>query len=78
MPALLICLIPAQLGMAAGLLYAARRSMEPIKQRLGFLPQMGRVVRRLKLVTLAAVTFSASLVFLVLSHLLTPPLRRKT
>jgi len=70
-PALLLCLIPAQLGMAAGLLYAARRSKEPIKQRLGFLPQMGRVVGRLKLVTLAAVTFSASLVFLVLSHLLT-------
>ncbi len=69
---LLLSLIPVQLGMTAVVLFAARRSKESIRQRLGLLPQSGRVFGRLKLARIAAFTVSTSLVCLILSRVLIP------
>ena len=40
--ALLLTLPPFQMGMAATVLFAARRSKEPFRQRLGLVPPSGR------------------------------------
>jgi membrane protease YdiL (CAAX protease family) len=71
--ALLLSLIPAQLGMTAVLLVAARRSKESIKQRLGLVPQTGPAFGGFKLATMAAFTVSTALASLILSSLLIKP-----
>jgi membrane protease YdiL (CAAX protease family) len=66
---LLVSLIPFQLGMAVVVLYAARRSKEPLKQRLGLGPQTGRTFGRFKLATMAAFTMSVAYASLIFSSL---------
>src|SRR5947207_4191717 len=53
---LLFSLIPFQFGMAVVVLLAARRSKEPIRERLGLVPQTGRTFGSFKLATMAAFT----------------------
>jgi membrane protease YdiL (CAAX protease family) len=61
LPALLLSLLPCQLGMIAVVLLAARRSKEPFRQRIGFVPPTGRKFSRLSLATMAAFTLSLAL-----------------
>jgi membrane protease YdiL (CAAX protease family) len=70
LPSLLMLLIPFQLGMAVVVLYAARRSKEPVKQRLGLVPQTGRTLGRFKVATLAAFTMSVAYASFIFSSLL--------
>jgi uncharacterized protein len=77
LPMLLLSLVPFQLGMGAGVLFALRRRKQPIKARLGLMPPTGRVFGRLKLAALASFTLSAALLCVILTGLLfnwkTPP-----
>jgi membrane protease YdiL (CAAX protease family) len=59
--------------MAAVALLAAWRSKEPVRERLGLVPQSGRVVGRFKLATLAAFTTSVAYATLVFSALFMGP-----
>jgi uncharacterized protein len=70
---MLLALIPFQLGMAVVVLYAAWRSKEPFKQRLGLLPQSGRTFGRLKLTTMAGFTLSVAMASLIFSSLFLGP-----
>ncbi len=72
--ALLLSLIPFQLGMTGVVLFAAWRSKEPLKQRLGLVPPTGRAVGRFKLATMAAFTLSTALAAaIVVALVLGPP-----
>jgi membrane protease YdiL (CAAX protease family) len=73
LPALLLSLIPCQLGMTAVVLFAAWRSKEPIKQRLGLVPPTGRAFGGFKLATMAAFTVSTALASFILSNLFVGP-----
>ncbi len=73
LPALLLSLIPFQLGMIGVVLFAARRSKEPIKQGLGLVPPTGRVFGRFKLATMAAFTLSTALASAILAALVVGP-----
>jgi membrane protease YdiL (CAAX protease family) len=66
---LLFSLIPFQFGMAVVVLIAARRSKEPLKQRLGLVPQTGRTLGRFKLATMAAFTMSIAYASVIVSSL---------
>jgi uncharacterized protein len=68
--ALMLSLFPVQLGMLAVLLLAVRRSKQPLRQRLGLLPQTGRVFGGFKLAALAAFTFSTAMASFIVSSLL--------
>jgi len=59
--ALLLTLVPFQLGMAAFVLLAARRSKEPIRERIGLIPASGQRVGIVKLASLAGFTLSTAL-----------------
>jgi membrane protease YdiL (CAAX protease family) len=59
-PALLLSLIPFQLGMIGVVLFAARRSKEPIQERLGLLTPTGPPFSNLKLFMTAAFTLSTA------------------
>jgi membrane protease YdiL (CAAX protease family) len=61
LPALLLSLVPFQLGMALVVFLAARRSKAPLKQRLGLVPPTGRTFSRFKLAMLASFTLSTAL-----------------
>ncbi len=61
----LLTLVPFQLGMLAVVFFAARRSKEPFKQRLGLVPQTGRVLGGFRLAMLAAFTLSIALASIV-------------
>ena len=73
LPLLLLSLIPFQFGMAVVVLFAARRSKEPIKQRLGLVPQSGRTFGGFKLATMAAFTLSIAWATLIFSSLIVGP-----
>lgn len=68
--ALLLSLLPFQLGIGAVVLFAARRSPEPMNQRLGLLPPSGSTFGGLRLAALAAFTVATALVSLIGSTLL--------
>jgi membrane protease YdiL (CAAX protease family) len=68
--ALMLSLLPFQLGMAAVVLLAARRSKEPLKERLGLLPQAGQTVGALRLTALAAFTTSTAFATVIGSSML--------
>jgi membrane protease YdiL (CAAX protease family) len=59
--ALLLTLVPFQLGMLAMVALAARWSPEPMRERLGLMPSLARPVSRLRLAMLAAFTLSTAL-----------------
>jgi uncharacterized protein len=59
--ALLLSLVPFQLGILATAMLAARMSPRPLKERLGLLPVSGQPVSRLKVATMGAFTLSAAL-----------------
>jgi uncharacterized protein len=73
LPSLLLSLIPFQLGMIGVVLFAARRSKEPIKQRLGLLVPTGRAFGGFKLATLAAFTLSTALASAIIAVLTIGP-----
>jgi membrane protease YdiL (CAAX protease family) len=66
---LLFSLIPFQLGLSVVVLLAARRSKEPVRERLGLLPQSGRVFGGFKLAKMAAFTISLALGSFILTSL---------
>ncbi|MGD9634526.1 MAG: lysostaphin resistance A-like protein [Pirellulales bacterium] len=68
--AMLLMFLPCQLGMAAVVWFAARRSRLPIKERLGFLPPTGRQVGPIKLAMLAGFTLSIAWTSLIATNLL--------
>lgn len=70
LPLLVLTLVPFQIGMAIVLLLAARRSKVPVRERLGLLPQTGRMVGGFKLATLAAFTLSIAWSSVIVSSLL--------
>jgi membrane protease YdiL (CAAX protease family) len=70
LPALLLTLLPFQLGMMVVVLFAARRSQEPLKKRLGFTLPSGRTFGSFKLATMAAFTVSSALAIMIGSSLL--------
>ncbi len=72
-PVMLLSVFPFQLAMLAIALLAAWLSKEPMKQRLGLVPQTGRVFGGLKLASMAAFTVSAALVTIVISELFLGP-----
>jgi uncharacterized protein len=51
------------------LLFAVRRSKEPMKERLGLVPQTGRVFGGLRLATIAAFTLSIAYAYVIFSSL---------
>jgi membrane protease YdiL (CAAX protease family) len=59
--ALVLTLVPFQLGMLAMVTLAARWSPEPMRERLGLVPSSGRPVSRLRMAMLAAFTLSTAL-----------------
>jgi membrane protease YdiL (CAAX protease family) len=59
--ALVLTLVPFQLGMLAVVLLAARWSPEPARERLGLASSSGRPLGRLRLAMLAAFTLSTAL-----------------
>jgi membrane protease YdiL (CAAX protease family) len=63
----LLTLVPFQLGMLLVVLFAARRSKEPWKQRLGLVPQTGRALGGFRLAMLAAFTLSIALTTVLLT-----------
>ena len=75
LPMLLLTLIPCQIGMAAVLLFAAWRSPEPMKQRLGLVPQARRKYGAFGLATMACFTIAAAFAANIISTLIlgTPP-----
>ncbi len=72
-PALLLSLIPFQLGMIVVVLFAARRSKEPIKERLGLLTPTGPAFSKLKLVMTAAFTVSTAMAAAIIAVLAIGP-----
>jgi len=66
---LLTMFLPCQLGMAAVLLFAARRSPQPIKERLGLMPPSGRKIGLIQLAALAAFTVSVAWASLIVGSL---------
>jgi uncharacterized protein len=64
---LIVTLLPFQLMLALVVVFAARRSKEPFKQRLGLLPVSGRKFGIVKLTTLAAFTLATALALCILS-----------
>ena len=68
--ALLLSLVPFQLGMAVVVLLAARWSPEPLKQRLALMPAAGRKFGALRLGAMAAFTLSTALAIVLGSALL--------
>jgi membrane protease YdiL (CAAX protease family) len=72
-PVLLLSLVPFQLGLLAVVLFAAWLSKEPIKQRLGLVPQAGSVFGGFKLASMAAFTISAALATLFVTGLFLGP-----
>lgn len=74
LPALLLSLIPFQLGMTLVVLFAARRSPEPFRERLGLVAPSGRTFGALKLLSLSAFTVSTAFGSIILSSLLVGPL----
>lgn len=66
---LLTMFLPCQLGMAAVLFFAARRSSQPIKERLGLMPPSGRKIGVVQLAALAAFTVSVAWASLVVGSL---------
>ncbi|MCA9027440.1 MAG: CPBP family intramembrane metalloprotease [Planctomycetaceae bacterium] len=61
----LLSLLPFQLGMGLVALIAAWMSPEPLRQRLGVVPQEGRTFGRVVLTTMAGFTVSTALVILI-------------
>jgi membrane protease YdiL (CAAX protease family) len=61
LPALLMTLVPFQLGMGLIVLLAARQSPISFRERVGLVPQTGRKFGLLRLASLAAFTLSAAL-----------------
>lgn len=59
--ALIVSLVPFQCGAFAVVLFAAWRSNEPLKQRLGLLPQSGCLYGGFRLASMGAFTISAAL-----------------
>ncbi len=72
-PSLLLSLIPFQLGMIGVVFFAARRSKEPIKERLGLLTPTGPRFSKLKLAMTASFTLSTALVAAILAVLTIGP-----
>lgn len=66
---LLTMFLPCQLGMAAVVLLAARRSSQPIKERLGLMPASGRRIGFIQLASLAAFTVSVAWASLIVGSL---------
>ena len=66
---LLMSLIPFQFGMAVVVLFAARRSKEAVKQRLGLVPPTGRTFGGFKLATMAAFTISVAYASFIVSSM---------
>jgi membrane protease YdiL (CAAX protease family) len=64
---LIVTLLPFQLMMALAVVFAARRSKQSFKQRLGLLPPSGRKVGIVKLTSLAAFTLSTALGLAIVS-----------
>jgi membrane protease YdiL (CAAX protease family) len=67
MMSLIVTLLPFQLVTALVVVFAARRSKEPIKKRLGLLPPSGRKFGIVKLTGLAAFTLSTALTISILT-----------
>ncbi len=67
MVSLIVTLLPFQLVAAVVVVLAARRSKEPLKKRLGWLPPSGRRVGIVKLTSLAAFTLSTALTISILT-----------
>lgn len=63
---MLIMLLPCQLGMAAVLWFAVRRSKASFRERLGLVPQTGRPIGTVKLAMLAGFTVSVAWATLLL------------
>lgn len=61
LPALLMTLVPFQLGMGLIVLLAARQSPVSFRERVGLVPQKGRKLGPLRLASLACLTLSAAL-----------------
>lgn len=61
LPALLMTLVPFQLGMGLIVLLAARQSPVSFRERVGLVPQTGRKFGLLRLASLAAFTLSSAL-----------------
>ena len=70
LPALLLTLLPFQFGMMLVVLFAARRSPEPLQQRLGLLPSSGRASGRIRVATMAGFTLASALAAVIGSSLL--------
>ena len=70
---LFLALIPFQLTMTAFMLFAGYMSPEPIKQRLGLLPQTGRKYGSIKLSTMAFFTIAAAFALNFTMYLLAGP-----
>ncbi|MBL8850325.1 MAG: CPBP family intramembrane metalloprotease [Planctomycetaceae bacterium] len=73
LPALFLSLIPFQLTMTAFMLFAGYMSPEPMKQRLGLLPQTGRKYGGIKLSTMASFTMASALALNFAMFLLAGP-----
>ena len=61
LPAMLLSLLPFQLGMLLVAMLAGWRSKTPMMERLGLVPQRGRTFGPMSLATMAAFTLSAAL-----------------
>lgn len=70
LPLMLLTLLPFQLGMTVVVLFAAWRSPEPMKQRIGLTPTTGRTFGGFRLATMAAFTVSAALIIIIGSSML--------
>jgi membrane protease YdiL (CAAX protease family) len=72
--AMLLTLVPFQLGMGFVVLMSAWRSTEPFRKRLGLVPPSGRKFSMLAIMAMAALTVSMALAsLLVLTLLMGPP-----
>jgi len=71
--ALLIGLLPFQAGMLAIVLLAGWLSKEPLKERLGLVPQSGRKYGKFKLTTMAAFTMSGAFALNIVAFMLIGP-----
>jgi membrane protease YdiL (CAAX protease family) len=73
LPALLLSLIPFQLGLLSVVLFAAWRSPTPLKERLGLVTPTGDVPNGLQRAGLAAFTVSTALGLIVLTSIVLGP-----
>jgi membrane protease YdiL (CAAX protease family) len=73
LPLMLLWLVPFQLGMTAVALFAAWRSRQPLKERLGLVPASGRTLSGLRLASLAGFTIAAALATVLGTSLLLGP-----